>query len=195
MSAHGKNSISCLDIKQRRLGKMKTTFGTYAQTFLIFYLFTTTGRRKVCTHCLLPPCGDFCLVPHLLRRVAIFIPKKKFLQPTTFNLNTLVHILVKPIPDYATIFAFTHSPPPLRSRNFLFTVCLFLVRLSLFPIFKLRQGASIGSFCWMVGWSDGRLVVGKKCGKMWKLIAAMCKTKTTEPELIVQLRLLTINPF
>ena len=24
---------------------------------------------------------------------------------------------------------------------------------------------------------------------MWKLIAAMCKTKTTEPELIVQLRL------
>ena len=41
----------------------------------------------------------------------------------------------------------------------------------------------MGSFCWLVKW----LVVGKKCGKMWKLIAAMCKT--TEPELIVQLRL------
>ena len=37
----------------------------------------------------------------------------------------------------------------------------------------------------MVGWS----VVGKKCGKMWKLIAAKCKTKMTEPELNVQLRL------
>ena len=25
-------------------------------------------------------------------------------------------------------------------------------------LFKLRQGASIGSFCWMVGWSDGWLL-------------------------------------
>ena len=40
----------------------------------------------------------------------------------------------------------------------------------------------------MVGWS----VVGKKCGQMWKLIKAMCKTKMTEPELIVQLRLLIV---
>ena len=49
------------------------------------------------------------------------------------------------------------------------------------------------SFCWMVGWLDGWmvgvLVVGKKCGKMWKQNAAMCKRKMTEPELIVQLRL------
>ena len=63
--------------------------------------------------------------------------------------------------------------------------------------FKLRKGASTGSFCWMDGWSDGwmvgMLVVGKKCGKMWKLIVAICKTKTTEPELIVQLRLFSLN--
>ena len=41
-----------------------------------------------------------------------------------------------------------------------------------------------------VGWLVGLLVVGKKCGKIWKLTEAMCKTKTTEPELIVQLPLL-----
>ena len=56
-------------------------------------------------------------------------------------------------------------------------------------LFKLQQGASMGGFCWLVCWSDGWSVVGKKCGKMWKLIAAMCKTMMTEPELIVQLRL------
>ena len=36
-----------------------------------------------------------------------------------------------------------------------------------------------------VGWLVGLLVVGKKSGKMWKLTVAMCKTKTTEPELIM----------
>ena len=39
--------------------------------------------------------------------------------------------------------------------------------------FKLRQEASMGGLCWMVGWSDGwmvgLLVVGKKCGKIWTL--------------------------
>ena len=50
---------------------------------------------------------------------------------------------------------------------------------------KLRKGASICSFCWLVGWSDGWSVGYWK--KVWKLIAAMCKTKTTEPELIVQM--------
>ena len=44
-----------------------------------------------------------------------------------------------------------------------------------------------------VGWSDGRLVVGKKCGKICKPTAALRKTKTTEPELIVQLCLLSLN--
>ena len=50
----------------------------------------------------------------------------------------------------------------------------------------------MGGFCWMVGLMVGWSVVGRKCGKMWKLIAAMCKTKTTEPELIVQLRLFSL---
>ena len=41
-----------------------------------------------------------------------------------------------------------------------------------------------------VGWLVGLLVVGKNCGKMWKLNAAMrYKTKRTELELIVHLRL------
>ena len=56
-------------------------------------------------------------------------------------------------------------------------------------IFKLPLLASMGRFCWSVGWS----VVGKKRGKIRKLTASMRKTKTTGPWLIVHLRLLTIE--
>ena len=38
---------------------------------------------------------------------------------------------------------------------------------------KLRQGASMGHFCWLVGWMVGWFFVGKKSGKMWKQTAAM----------------------
>ena len=37
MSAHGKNSISAINIKQRRLKKMKTTLGIHGQAFAISY--------------------------------------------------------------------------------------------------------------------------------------------------------------
>ena len=42
-------------------------------------------------------------------------------------------------------------------------------------IFKLRQGASIGRFCWLDGWS---------VGKMSKLTAAMRKTRQLNPSLL-----------
>jgi hypothetical protein len=53
-------------------------------------------------------------------------------------------------------------------------------------IFKLRQGASMGTNCWMdgrmVGWSDGLMVEKSICSKQRRL-----------PELIVHLRLFFIN--
>ena len=37
MSAHGKNSISAINIKQRRLKKIKTILGIHGQAFAISY--------------------------------------------------------------------------------------------------------------------------------------------------------------
>ena len=69
-----------------------------------------------------------------------------------------------------TVFAFSST-----SSNL-----VLVSRLSCGILFKLRQGASIGGFCWLDCWSDGWLVCCWK--KVWENVETDCGNVQNEDD-------------